>query len=346
MASFLSNLFGGGAGAEAADRNRQLYSGYKTEGQQNLAGGLTNSLGALGTGYGDANSTLGQNKDVWANYGTTANGALDNGMAGSLAALSSAKSAYDPLAALGQKYGAGSSLYMDSLGINGAAGNQNAVNSFQTGPGYQFQLDQGNDAINRRRAAGGMLNSGNADIDALKFGQGLANQEYGNWQTKLGGFVAPELQATSGAAAGRAGVDSQIAGLYGTNAANRVGVAGNMATGTAGVNSAIAGNQAALGAGQVGLYTQNASDLTNLAGTVTSGNASANNQQAQAETAGARNLLGVGMSLASLAAGGAGGGFGGLAGSAVQGSFGPTSLGGAGGPMPLTGGTNLGRWLS
>lgn len=312
MAGFFDTLFGGGAEREANEKNQALYGQYKTEGQQNLQTGLNSSLGALGTGYGNANATLGQNKDVWSQYGTNANGALDSGLNNSLASLNSAKSQYDPLAALGQKYGQGTSLYMDSLGVNGASGNQNAVNSFQAGPGYEFTLGQGLDALNRRRASAGMLNSGNADIDALTYGTGLANQTYGDWQTRLAGLINPELQATSGAATGRAGVDTQIAGLYGTDAANRVGVAGNVATGTAGANSGIAANQSALGAGQAGLYTQNASDLTNLAGSVTSGRASGNNMQAAGEAAGAKNGLGAALSLASLAAGGAGGGFGGL----------------------------------
>ena len=241
---------------------------------------------------------------------------------------------------MGAKYGQGTSLYLDSLGVNGAAGNQNADNSFQAGPGYEFTLGQGLDAINRRRAAGGMLNSGNADIDAITYGTGLANQTYGDWQNRLAGLISPELAATQGAASGRAGVDSQIASLYGTDAANRVGVAGNVAQGTAGANSAIAGNQAALGAGQAGLYSQNASDLTNLAGSFTSGNAAANNLQAQGEAQGARNLLGLGQSLLGAAAGG---GFGGLGSMFGGGSALGSSLGSMGITygMPGTAGSNL-----
>ena len=337
MAGFFSTLFGGGAEREAADRNRQLYGQYKTEGQQNLASGLNNSLSSLNTGYGQATDTLGQNRDVYSQYGNDANYALDIGKAESLNALRAARGAYDPVAALGSKYGAGTSLYMDSLGAGGAEGNQRAVDAFQAGPGYDWQLGQGLDAINRRRAAAGMLNSGNADIDTMKFGQGLANQEYGNWQTRLAGLINPELSATSGAAAGRAGSDLAQAQLYQTNAGNRVGVAGNVAQGTAGANTGIAGLQSGLGAGQAGLYSQNADNLTNLAGSVTSGNAAANNQQAAGESAGARNLLGLGTSLLTL---GAGGGFGGLGGS------GPTSVGNANGPQPLTGGNIFGRMFS
>jgi len=335
MAGFFSTLFGGGAEREANERNQALYGQYKTEGQQNLASGLDKSLASLTSGYGDANATLGQNKDVWSQYGTNANGALDSGLSNSLASLGQAKAAYDPLAALGTKYGAGSSLYLDSLGVNGAAGNANAVNSFQAGPGYEFTRDQGLDALNRRRASAGMLNSGNADIDALTYGTGLANQTYGDWQTRLAGFVNPELQATQGAAAGYANVNGQIASLYGTDASNRVGVAGNVANGTAGVNSAIAGNQSALGARQAGLYTQNATDLTNLAGSVTSGRAAGNNMQAAGEAAGARNGLGAALSLANLGAQAMGGGFSGLLGGststgATMGGYGAGSTPGSG----------------
>lgn len=312
MAGFFDTLFGGGAEKEAAAKNRSLYDAYQTNGTTNLTNGLNTSLASLGQGYGNANATLGQNTGVWNNYGQTANSALDSGMSGASGALGQARGDFAPLTALGQKYGGGTSLYLDSLGVNGAGGNQRAVDSFQAGPGYNFTRDQGLDAINRRRAAGGMLNSGNADIDALKFGTGLANQTYGDWQSRLGGLVSPELSATSGAASGMAGADTSLANLYSTNAGARAGIAGNVATGQAGVNTGQAGNLAALGQGQAGLQTQNASDLTNLAGSVTSGNAQANNAEAAGQAAGAKNLMNGALSLGALGVGAMGGGFGGL----------------------------------
>ena len=45
-------------------------------------------------------------------------------------------------------------------------------------PGYQFALDQGNQAINRSAAAKGMLNSGNVLAELSKYGQGMASQGY------------------------------------------------------------------------------------------------------------------------------------------------------------------------
>lgn len=51
---------------------------------------------------------------------------------------------------------------------------------FRADPGYQYRLQQGNQALNRSQAARGMLNSGAALKEAMKFGQGLASDEYQN----------------------------------------------------------------------------------------------------------------------------------------------------------------------
>lgn len=248
------DTFGGGAEREAAEKNRAALGQYQNQGFGFLDKGLASSTGALNTGYDQATA------------------------------------AYQPLSALSQKYGAGSTLALDAYGANGAAGNQRAQDAFQAGPGYQWAMDQGNQAIERRRSTSGMWDSANTDLDLMKFGQGLANQEYGNWRTGLQGFVNPELAATSGAAAGTA----------------------NAAVGR--------------GTGLAGLYTGDADNRTNILGSVTSGNMQANNSEAAGRSAGARNLLGAGMGLASLAAGG-GFGFGGLGSSlsGIAGMSNPTS---------------------
>lgn len=231
MASFLSTLFGGGAEAEAANKNRGLYNTYQAQGTDNVNAGYDTARDDLGNALG----------------------------------------AYAPLSGLGKKYGAGTDLYLDALGANGPAGNTRATGAFQAGPGYEFALDQGLQALNRRRAAGGMLDSGNADLDAIKFGTGLADQTYGDWLSRLGGLVNPELSATAGAAQGQAGVQ------------------GGLAT----------------------LATGRASDLTNILGETTSGMTNANILQSQGEAAGAKNLLGIGTSLLGLGTGSGGGTVGG-----------------------------------
>lgn len=303
---FFDDLFGGGAEKRAAEKNRAAYGQYGTDANSYLDTGLDRSLSALNTGAAGAKNQYDATRGIYGDLGAQGTGILDRGFAGQAGALNDAKNAYTPLSDLASKYGGATSLYLDSLGVNGATGNQNAVNSFQAGPGYQFTLDQGLDALNRRRAAAGMLNSGNADTDAIKYGTGLANQTYGSWQDRLAGFVNPELSATQGAAAGTAGVDQSLASLYGTDAAARLGLAGAVAGGQAGANTAQAASDLALGNSLASLYTGDATNRVGVAGNVVGGNVAANNQQAAGEAAGAKNLLGLGTSLLGLGTGGGG----------------------------------------
>ncbi|MGY3277222.1 hypothetical protein [Bradyrhizobium sp. S3.7.6] len=236
MAGFFDTLFGGGAEAEAAEKNRALASGYNTD-----------AMGYLKSGY---------------DTGTTN--------------INKAISAYDPLASLAGKYNQAGDLYLNALGVNGPGGNAAASAAFQNAPGYTGAVTAGLDAINRRRGSSGMYDSGNADEDALTFGQNLQNQQYNTWLQNLAG-------------AGQTGV----------------GLAGNVATGQA----TGYGNLANLASN----YAQN---QTGVAGSVLNANTSANTLQAQGEAAGAKNLLGAGLSLAGLVAGGPiGGGLGSLLGS-------------------------------
>lgn len=227
MASFLDTLFNGGAEREAADKNRALYSQYQGQGSGYLQSGYD-------TGRGDLTNALG---------------------------------AYAPLSSLATKYGAGTDLYLDALGVNGAGGNTRATAAFQNNPGYEMSVNAGLDAINRRRGVASMSDSGNADIDALSFGQNLQNQQYQGWLSNLAGINNNALSATSGAAAGQAGVYGGLADLAKGYASDQIGLLGN----------------------------------------TTSGMAGANNLQASGEASGAKNVLGAGLSLASLAMGGMGG---------------------------------------
>jgi len=194
-----------------------------------------------------------KNRQALATYQTQGLGALDKAYGTSSGYLTDAGNLYSSLS---DKYGKATTLGLDALGVNGSDGNARATAAFQSGPGYQFTLDSGLDALNRRRAGAGMADSGNADVDAIKFGTGLADQTYGSWLDRLGGYISPELQATSGQASSL----GALSDLSQTDATNRIGLYGNVA----------------------------------------SGNIGANNLQAQGESQGARNLLGGALSLANL----------------------------------------------
>ena len=152
---------------------------------------------------------------------------LQGAQTNSLAALDKAGGMYAPLSA---KYGAGTGLYLDSLGVNGPEGNTRATGAFQAGPGYQYTVDQSLDQTRRAAARDGSLAGGNT-LAALSDRAGnMANQEYGNWQTRLGGLMSPEMMAT----AGQAGAEAGKVPVYGNTANSIAGLGTNT---TNGINS-------------------------------------------------------------------------------------------------------------
>lgn len=82
------------------------------------------------------------------------------------------------------------------LGLSGQDAANTARETFQTSPGYDFQMDQGIGALDRSAAARGMLNSGRQSKDLMRFGQGLANQDYRNYLSDLTGLGNQGYSAT------------------------------------------------------------------------------------------------------------------------------------------------------
>lgn len=189
-------------------------------------------------GGGAEKAAADKNRVLLSDYLTKGTSALDTGLASSTGYLNSAGTT---LSDLQKKYGAGTSLYLDALGVNGADAAKTAQQSFTNGPGYEQGIDAGLAAINRRRAAGGMLDSGNADLDALNFAQNNQNQQFGSWLDRLGGLVSPETQAATGVANN----DTNLANLSQTDATNRIGLYGNYASGNIGANNMQAAGEAA-----------------------------------------------------------------------------------------------------
>lgn len=121
------------------------------------------------------------------------------------------------------KLGAG--LYSDAMGVNGAEGIARAQDAFRAAPGYQFALDQGLDAVARKGSAMGRLDSGNTDLDLMRYATGYADQAWGNWTNGLSNYnnmygagvdrdVAARggsLDFESGLASGYMGANNQVA---------------------------------------------------------------------------------------------------------------------------------------
>jgi hypothetical protein len=220
----------------------------------------------LSTLFGGGAETDAANADkaALAQYQGQANTALQTGYNTGSTALNSAIGAYTPLANLGATYSSGAPMLMGALGVGTPDQTAAAQSAFQNSPGFQAMQDNASQAVARQRAIGGMGASGNADIDAMMASAGLTSQQYQQFVQNLQNTGNMGMQATSGAAAGQAGGYGSLANLASQYSQNQAGVASNVASGDIG----------------------------------------ANNLQAAGEAAGAKNLLGAGLSLATLGLGG------------------------------------------
>lgn len=147
---------------------------------------------------------------------------------------------------------------------NGAAMRDFGMNDFQSDPGYQFRLDQGQQALERSAAARGGLMSGAALKDTARFSQGLASQDYqaafDRFQVNRSNKLNP-LQSMSGAGQTAAGVLGAAGESFANGAGNALGNYSN----TAGQNLIGMGNARASG------YVGQANAIGGAVGQITNG---------------------------------------------------------------------------
>lgn len=158
------------------------------------------------------------------------------------------------------KLGAG--LYSDAMGVNGAEGVTRAQEAFRAAPGYQFALDQGLDAVARKGSAMGRLDSGNTDLDLMRYATGYADQAWGNWTNGLSNYnnmygagVDKDVAARGGSLDFESGLSSAYMGANNQVAAGKEAGQGAMldALGTiVGIGGRIAGGGAFGGYGGFG----------------------------------------------------------------------------------------------
>lgn len=97
-------------------------------------------------------------------------------------------------------------------------------------PGYQFRLDQGNQALTRAAAAQGGFGSGKYLKDAINFNQGAARQEFGDAYNRFNADQTTQfnrLAAVSGIGQTAANTLSGAAGTLGTQVGSNIIGAGN-----------------------------------------------------------------------------------------------------------------------
>lgn len=99
----------------------------------------------------------------------------------------------------------GAGLFADAMGLGGDAGYGRATEAFHTGPGYEFARDQGLQAVERLGSKYGRANSGNTDLDMLRYATGYADQSFDDWLNRLSGYNGMYGQGVS--------MDNAAAGL-------------------------------------------------------------------------------------------------------------------------------------
>lgn len=211
-----------------------------TNGQTALNTGATNSLGALNTAYGQST------------------GAINTNLANSVGAQSPYTTAgASAESALASGLGVGANTGQSNYGSLNPNFTTAQLNSYLD-PGYQFQLQQGDAALQRYEAANGTAISGQAakDLDTFNQNQALTGSQnaYNRYLTNINTQVG-NLQNLAGTGQSAA---NQVSGAY-SNAGNSLAsLAANNGTNQANINTGLGTNLANLGTTTSGQLSQNA----------------------------------------------------------------------------------------
>lgn len=212
----------------------------------------------LGMNGGDpAIDAAGKNRDILRDYKSGALTEINAGADQAGGALGEARDLYGNITARGNN---AASLYDNAIGLNGAAGNDAARSAFTESPGYQFQMDQGLQALDRGAAARGSFQSGGTGIDELGYAQGLAGQDFNGWLDRLNGVAGNQALGT----AGEAGALGDLASLYTGTAGAKVGVLDNATSGLLGANNQQAEGESANKEGMSNLFGSVAGAVTSF----------------------------------------------------------------------------------
>jgi hypothetical protein len=133
--------------------------------------------------------------------------------------------------------------------------NAGDFSDFTASPDYQFTQQQGIEGLNRAASSRGSLNSGGQDVDLLRFGQGLASQNYGQYYSRLANLAQMGQQTAQGLGGQAVNAQNQIGQAQGDAAIGQANAWGNFASGIGGLAGQYQG-QGAFGAGRQSSFQQ------------------------------------------------------------------------------------------
>lgn len=96
--------------------------------------------------------------------------------------------------------------------FTGDVSEEDRFKSFQQSPGYQYQLEQGLKAVERRNAATGILLGGNTQKELQEYGNNLANEDFQGYINNLMNQLQVGQGADTNAANVITGIGGQMAG--------------------------------------------------------------------------------------------------------------------------------------
>lgn len=231
-------LVGGATGALTGGGLRGALLGAAGGGLGSALGGgsvsgLTNpnnSFGALGNlgGAGSVSGVVNNNAGLFAGGGSSSfinravNGlsslntsrASDDAERQQIRAQQNGLDALQPYAQTGQNANAQLSRL---LGLDPNADQNSITQALRNTPGYQFQMEQGTQALDRSAAARGGLFSGAAAQELQRFGQGLGDSTYQQALQNL----QPSINTGYGAAGQQAGIFDNIGSIQAGNTTNQ-----------------------------------------------------------------------------------------------------------------------------
>lgn len=139
--------------------------------------------------------------------------AANAAIGGGREAIAAQLAMFDRLQQLQMPYQQAGTAALNQL-VGLAGGVPAAMQQFQTDPGYQFRLGQGQRAVEQSAAARGGLNSGNTLRALTEYGQNVGSNEFGNYWNRLAGLAGVGQTAATNIGNAGVGVGQSLSPIY------------------------------------------------------------------------------------------------------------------------------------
>lgn len=201
-------------------------------------------------GGGEEKKAAKRNSSLLSGLKTEGTGIIDTSSGQATQYLNDAGQVYSGLANQSQ---GNLGYYKDALGLNGAEGNAATMERFQASPGFEYSLNAGLDALERRAGAQGRLQGGQTGLDTIDYATNAANKGWDTWLDRVGGYNQQQNQNYLAGLGGQAGTLGDLANLAVGTGDRRLNLASEVVNGKMGANNQYASgaNQQASGVGSL-----------------------------------------------------------------------------------------------